>query len=69
VTRTRAWCRLSYLSRQGRIKETAAQLHVHPNTIKYRLRELGQLGQLLRDPHRSAELLMAFRLNRLLSAK
>jgi len=59
----------AYLSRQGRIKETAAQLHVHPNTIKYRLRELGPVGQLLRDPHRSAELLMAFRLDRLLSAK
>jgi DNA-binding PucR family transcriptional regulator len=59
----------AYLSRQGRIKETAAQLHVHPNTIKYRLRELGPVGQLLRDPHRSAELLMALRLKRLLSAK
>ncbi len=59
----------AYLSRQGRIKEAAAQLHVHPNTIKYRLRELGRVGPLLRDPNRSAELLMALRLNRLLSAK
>ncbi len=40
-----------------------------PPHIKYRLRELGPVGQLLRDPHRSAELLMAFRLNRLLSAR
>jgi DNA-binding PucR family transcriptional regulator len=59
----------AYLSRQGRIKEAAAQLHVHPNTIKYRLRELGRVGPLLRDPNRSAELLMALRLSRLLTAR
>jgi DNA-binding PucR family transcriptional regulator len=57
----------AYLSRQGRIKEAAAQLRVHPNTVKYRLREIERLGPVLRDPNRSAELLMALRLKRLLS--
>jgi sugar diacid utilization regulator len=44
----------AYLSRQGRIKETAAQLHVHPNTVKSRLREMDRVGPLPRDPNRSA---------------
>jgi hypothetical protein len=57
----------AYLSRQGRIKEAAMSLGVHPNTIKYRLKEVRKdLGPLLLDPNRSAELLIALRLGRLL---
>jgi hypothetical protein len=57
----------AYLSRQGRIKEAAISLGVHPNTVKYRLKEVRKdLGQLLLDPNRSAELLIALRLARLL---
>ena len=59
----------AYIARQGRIKETARELGVHPNTVKYRLREIREpLNMVLRDPHRRAELLTALRLRRLLKA-
>ncbi|HEV1997698.1 MAG TPA: helix-turn-helix domain-containing protein [Candidatus Dormibacteraeota bacterium] len=58
----------AYISRQGRTKEAALALGVHPNTIKYRLSTLRRpLGAILADPRRSGELLTALRLRRLLS--
>lgn len=57
----------AYLSRQGRTKEAALALGVHPNTIKYRLSTLRRpLGAILADPRRSGELLTALRLRRLM---
>ncbi|MGK5552212.1 helix-turn-helix domain-containing protein [Actinomadura kijaniata] len=42
---------LSYLDHGGRIEPTAAALHVHGNTVKYRLRRLHDLtGRSLTDP-------------------
>ncbi|MFN2466186.1 MAG: PucR family transcriptional regulator [Candidatus Dormibacteria bacterium] len=59
----------AYISRQGRTKEAALALGVHPNTVKYRLGILRRpLGDILRDPRRAEELLRALRLRRLLSA-
>jgi DNA-binding PucR family transcriptional regulator len=58
----------AYISRQGRIKEAALELRVHPNTIKYRLGEIREaLGPVLHDPARSRELLTALRLRRLMA--
>jgi hypothetical protein len=34
---------LAYLDHRGRIEPTAAALHVHPNTVKYRVRRLQEL--------------------------
>jgi hypothetical protein len=34
---------LTYLDRGGRVDATALALHVHPNTVKHRLRRLGEL--------------------------
>jgi DNA-binding PucR family transcriptional regulator len=57
----------AYLARQGRIKETARELGVHPNTVKYRLGRLrAPLAGMLQDPARATELLLALRLKRLL---
>ncbi|MGI5162911.1 helix-turn-helix domain-containing protein [Spirillospora sp. CA-253888] len=42
---------LAYLDRGGRIEPTAAALHVHGNTVKYRLRRLQEItGRSLTDP-------------------
>lgn len=57
----------AFISRQGRVKEAAAQLGVHLNTVKYRLRELrAATGPLLTDGDRTTTLLLALRLRRLL---
>jgi len=59
----------AYIARQGRIKETALALQVHPNTVKYRLAQLrGPLRHSVHDPNLSAQLLIALRLRRLLEA-
>jgi DNA-binding PucR family transcriptional regulator len=34
---------LTYLDHGGRVDATALALHVHPNTVKHRLRRLGEL--------------------------
>lgn len=42
---------LAYLDHRGRIEPTAAALHIHTNTVKYRLRRLRELtGHSLLDP-------------------
>jgi GAF domain-containing protein len=50
----------------GRLKEAAAALHVHPNTVTQRLDRIGELlGDGWRDPGRSLDLQLALRLERL----
>ncbi len=50
----------------GRLKETAARLHVHPNTVSQRLDRIGELlGADWRDPARSLDLQLALRVHRL----
>src|SRR5690606_10165130 len=46
---------LAYLDHGGRIEPTAAALHVHGNTVKYRIRRLRELtGRPLHDPEGGA---------------
>ena len=53
----------------GRLKEAAAALHVHPNTVTQRLDRIGELlGEGWRDPSRSLDLQLALRLERLRDA-
>jgi hypothetical protein len=53
----RAW-----LDHQGRIEETARALHVHPQTVRYRLAQLRDLfGESLDDPEARFELSLAMR--------
>jgi len=50
----------------GRLKETAAALHVHPNTVTQRLERIGDLlGTDWRAPDRSLDLQLALRIRRL----
>jgi GAF domain-containing protein len=50
----------------GRVKETAARLHVHPNTVSQRLDRVGELlGSSWRDPGRALDLQLALRVHRL----
>ena len=44
----------------------AQQIHVHPQTVRYRLRQIQELfGDQLRDPDRRFELQLALRLRKL----
>ena len=59
----------AYLVCQGRLKQAAADLGVHLNTVKYRLRELRPvLDPLARDGTRAGTLLLALRVSRALAA-
>ncbi len=50
----------------GRVKDTAASLHVHPNTVVQRLERVGDLlGTQWREPGRSLDLQLALRVHRL----
>ncbi len=50
----------------GRVKDTAAGLHVHPNTVSQRLDRIGELlGPGWREPGRSLDLQLALRVLRL----
>ena len=50
----------------GRVKDTAAALHVHPNTVVQRLERVGDLlGADWRDPDRGLDLQLALRVHRL----
>ncbi len=50
----------------GRVKETGARLHVHPNTVSQRLDRVGELlGPGWRDPGRALDLQLALRVHRL----
>jgi hypothetical protein len=59
-----------HLVHQGRLKEVAAALNVHPSTVKYRLKELRPfLGDALCDGERASRLLLAVRIRRLQAAE
>jgi hypothetical protein len=50
----------SWLLHQGRRDAVAAELHVHPQTVRYRMGQLRELyGERLEDPHTVLELLLA----------
>jgi hypothetical protein len=58
----------AYLVKQGRLKEVAAALGVHQNTVKYRLNELRPLlDSTMSDGDRAATLLLALRAHQYLS--
>ncbi len=60
----------AYLSRQGRLKEVAAALGVHQNTVKYRINELRPfLDTTIGDGDRAAALLLAVRVRQYLAAQ
>lgn len=59
----------SFLIHRGRLKEAAAELDVHVNTIKYRLKELRAVaGPAFADGDRAIALLLALRAIRVLRA-
>jgi hypothetical protein len=61
---------LAWLQNAGNAKEVARRLHVHPQTVRYRLRQLDELfGDLLHDPDMRFELEVALRARLLLSAE
>lgn len=50
---------LSWLLHQGRREDVAAQLHVHPQTVRYRMNQLRELyGERLNDPRSVLELIV-----------
>ena len=50
----------AWLAAQGRLQAVAEELHVHPQTVRYRLGQLRELfGDALEDPQRRFELEMA----------
>jgi hypothetical protein len=52
----------SWLDHQGEVARVAAELHVHPQTVRYRLARLRELfGDLLDDPAARFELALALR--------
>jgi hypothetical protein len=58
----------AYLRCQGRLKEVAAELAVHPNTVRYRLNELrGYLDAHAADGDQAAALLLAVHVSELLA--
>lgn len=60
----------AYLMHQGRLKEAAAALGVHINTVKYRLKELRtHAGPAFADGDAATSLLLALRVVRVLSAE
>ncbi|TQJ05630.1 PucR family transcriptional regulator [Amycolatopsis cihanbeyliensis] len=60
---------LGWLRVRGSAAELAAELDVHPQTIRYRMRQLHELfGDRLTDPERRLELELALKAQRLLPA-
>ncbi len=52
----------SWLDHQGEVAQVAAELHVHPQTVRYRLARLRErFGDLLEDPEVRFELALALR--------
>ncbi|HEY8002338.1 MAG TPA: helix-turn-helix domain-containing protein [Solirubrobacterales bacterium] len=52
----------SWLDHQGEVAQVAAELHVHPQTVRYRLSRLRErFGDLLEDPDARFELALALR--------
>lgn len=60
---------LAWLQHAGRATRVARRLHVHPQTVRYRLRELDRLfGPQMHDPDQRFELEIALRARTLLPA-
>ncbi len=58
----------AYLAHRGRPEAAAAALHVHPNTLRYRLGRIEkQLGRPLKDPRTLAQVHLALRARALLA--
>jgi PucR C-terminal helix-turn-helix domain len=58
---------LAWLRAGGDAGEVAAQLHVHPQTVRYRIRQLREIfGDVLGDPDVQLELILALRSRQLL---
>jgi DNA-binding PucR family transcriptional regulator len=54
----------AWIAAQGRLQAVAEQLHVHPQTVRYRLAQLRELfGEALEDPQRRFELELALRID------
>ena len=52
----------AYLDRPGQVQAIAAALEVHPQTVRYRLKQLRELfGDRLEDPDARFELSLALR--------
>ena len=59
---------LIWLQHGCNANEVAARMHVHPQTVRYRLRQVDDLfGDQLRDPDRRFELEIALRARQLLT--
>ena len=57
---------LAWLQSGENAAEVAQRIHVHPQTVRYRLRQIQELfGDQLRDPDRRFELQLALRLRQL----
>jgi DNA-binding PucR family transcriptional regulator len=57
---------LAWLQSGENAAEVAQRIHVHPQTVRYRLRQIHELfGDQLRDPDRRFELQLALRLRQL----
>ena len=64
-----AWTLLAWLESAGDASAAARRLHVHPQTIRYRLRQVSELfGDALADPDTRFRLLLALRIRGLLGA-
>jgi hypothetical protein len=60
----------AWLAEQGRVQAVAERLHLHPQTVRYRLRRLREvLGDALDDPDRRFELDLALRTRAFLAAR
>lgn len=60
----------AYVRHQGRVKEAAAELHLHPNTLHQRLRRAAELGDLdLHDFRDLGRLVLALEWDRMLRAR
>jgi DNA-binding NarL/FixJ family response regulator len=59
---------LTWLLLGENAREVARQMHVHPQTVRYRLRQIHELfGDQLRDPDRRFELQVALRVRKLVT--
>ena len=62
-----AWTLLAWLESADDANAAALRLHVHPQTIRYRLRQVSELfGDALNDPDARFQLLLALRVRGLL---
>jgi hypothetical protein len=65
-----AWTLLAWLESADDANAAALRLHVHPQTIRYRLRQVsGLFGDALSDPDARFRLLLALRVRRLLASQ